>query len=30
MINADLSNVKSIAGFNKKIRKQQEEAHGED
>ena len=30
MINADLSNVKSVAGFNKEIRKQQEEAHGED
>jgi hypothetical protein len=30
MINADLSNVKSIAGFNKEIRRQQEEAHGED
>ena len=30
MINADLSNVKSIAGFNKEIRKQQEEAHGKD
>jgi cephalosporin hydroxylase len=30
MINADLSNVKSVAEFNKKIRKQQEEAHGAD
>lgn len=30
MINADLSNVKSVADFNKEIRKQQEEAHGED
>jgi hypothetical protein len=30
MINADLSNVKSVVGFNKEIRKQQEEAHGED
>ena len=30
MINADLSNVKSITGFNKEIRRQQEEAHGED
>jgi hypothetical protein len=30
MINADLSNVKSVAEFNKEIRKQQEEAHGKD